>query len=230
MSSGEPSDDQKLLASSRFGFHLFQIHFSITQSSSASRSQHIPISSSVPSQPFPPPFIMKLSNSIIFFVFALFFPVVTEANFIVQILFNNGNPDACSDNEWNQIDYAIFVVSQHQRNRGLRGENSTALADGPDVDTGIIDRELQYYPNYCANNCAGFAPRKCRAVNCVGYRRRGMVETMTRSLFWATDCNNQISELNNLINNMRNVNGFSAGCKSFLGQSRTYNCFTNESC
>jgi len=167
--------------------------------------------------------------------------VTVEANFIVQILFNNGDPYQCSSSEWSQLEYQIYVMSQKQRMRSLRGgEGEDITMEAVTVEEGhevaAVDdedsapqRELAY-PNYCANNCAGQAPRRCMAVNCVGYRKRSLVEEMTRSLFWATDCNNQISELNNLINNMRNTAGFSQGCRQFLEQQRTYNCFTNAYC
>jgi hypothetical protein len=146
-----------------------------------------------------------------------------KANDIIQILFNTQNANSCNGDEWWQIDNAIYVLSQHQR--ALRA-NSTTQEEAIPVD----DQNRALWPNYCANNCAGFYPRTCKALNCVGYRRRSLLHTMTRGLFWATNCQNQISELNNLLNNMRNNNGFSDSCKWYLGLERQYNCFTNERC
>lgn len=152
---------------------------------------------------------------------------VVRANFIVQILFNNGNPYQCSSSEWSQLEYLIYVMSQNQRNlRGADEKGAEAFTEYAEEE-GEEGKQRELWPNYCANRCSGFTPRRCMALNCVGYRRRGL--EMTRNLFWSTDCNNQISELNNLITNFRN-NGLSAGCRQFLEQQRQYNCFTNSNC
>ena len=152
-----------------------------------------------------------------FFIYAvLLFPVLTEANDILQILFNDDYADYCNDSEWYDIDDAIYILSQNQRS--LRG-----------IDNGKRDLKLQPlvhrslgWPNSCANRCAGFTAKTCKALNCVGYRRR--------SLFWASDCNNQISEVNNLLNNLRENGGFSDSCWFYLSLDRIYNCFTDEYC
>lgn len=133
--------------------------------------------------------------------------------------------DACSDDEWWQIDGSIYVLSQQQRS--LRGDSKAVSHEDVPVD----DQNRALWPNYCANRCTGFVPRTCKALNCKGYRRRrGLIEEMTRGLFWASNCNSQIAEVNALLNELRLSFDFSDSCQWYLGLYRTYHCFTDDTC
>jgi hypothetical protein len=164
---------------------------------------------------------MKLIiNPLLVFALALYC-LPSEANDILQILFDDNQADSCNDDEWWQIDGAIYVLSQQQR--ALRGDK---------VRAGIPLDDRALWPNYCANRCGGFVPRTCKALNCKGYRRRrrGMIEHMTRGLFWASNCNSQIAEVNSLLHDLRQNAGFSDRCQEYLGLYRTYHCFTDDTC
>jgi hypothetical protein len=185
---------------------------------------------------------MQVNTTLIVLILSLFVSPVTGVYYIIRIVFNNGSPSSCTSTEWSKIDNAIFVLSQLQRKLGLKGNSSLNVTDTQFNDNEALDeskeklqeavtsgRELAY-PNSCANSCAGFATRTCKALNCKGYRRREMRERKKRGLFWATDCNNQISELNNLMTNLRNTAGFTTKCKDYLALSRKYECFTDDLC
>ena len=180
------------------------------------------------------------------FLFVLMFPGLNNLvhgfdNVILQVLLNNGNDmdcdgnDCCDEYEWDFISHQIYTMSGNQRQ--LRGNNSW---DGGDIITDSVSmdnedesqRQLANYPAYCAYRCAGYAPTRCLALNCKGYRRqhhRVMMESI-RELFWSTNCENQKSEVNNLLNNICNNNQVSHNCKSYLMQPRTMTCYSNVDC
>jgi hypothetical protein len=168
---------------------------------------------------------MKLINPLLLVALTVCLPVLpTEANDILQILFDDNQADACSEDEWWQIDASIYVLSQQQR--ALRGNTKAISREEILVD----DQNRALWPNYCANRCDGFVPRTCKALNCKGYRRRGMIEEMTRGLFWASNCNSQIADVNSLLNDLRLSSDFSASCQWYLGLYRNYHCFTDDTC
>jgi hypothetical protein len=168
---------------------------------------------------------MKFVTTFLFLALSLFSPAVkVQANDVVQILFNDQYASSCNDDEWWQIDNQIYVVSQIQRK--LRGDKE-AIPQEEEVPVDETNRAL--WPTYCANNCAGFAPKTCKALTCVGYRRRTLA-TVMRGLFYGSNCQNQITELNVLLTNLGNRESISSGCKEYLGLSRQYNCFTNATC
>jgi hypothetical protein len=180
---------------------------------------------------------MQLYTTLIVLTLFVLASPVSGVYYIIRIVFNNGSPSSCTSTEWKTIDNAIFVLSQLQRK--LRGNINVTDTPTSGVDINSTPEELQEavisgrelgYPTSCANSCAGFATGTCKALNCKGYRRRTMRNSKDRELFWATDCNNQISELNNLMTNLRNTAGLSARCKDYLALSRTYQCFTTEKC
>jgi hypothetical protein len=179
---------------------------------------------------------MNFSTAIL--ILFSFFPVIVKANNIVQILINEGEPvwcisgwdngaaiwtdKCCSDDDWAKVEHKIYTMSQNQRMRRLRSEESVV------VETVHRDRELPFYSAKCANSCAGFVKGKCLAVNCKGYRRGLLATIMARELYRTTDCNNQKSELNNALNNLRNE--VSSTCRAVLEAPRTMTCFTDEDC
>ena len=136
-------------------------------------------------------------------------------------------------------------MSQNQR--ALRSSNSTIRNDDDEDDDFVevnnstqvgnitdIDRDLATYPRYCANTCAGYVTGRCMALNCKGYRRRTTVESKSsslrpkRDLFYSTGCDNQKSEMNNLLTNIRNEVG--ARCQSLLNAPRKMTCFNTDQC
>jgi hypothetical protein len=128
------------------------------------------------------------------------------------------------------ITHQIYTMAGNQRQ--LRGndivDDGNVLTDAVVTDEDNNARELKTYPAYCANSCAGYAKGWCLALNCVGYRR-SVMESM-RELFWSTNCENQKSEVNNLLNNMCNNNQVGQSCKSFVMAPRTMTCFSNVEC
>ena len=182
---------------------------------------------------------MKLISTVIIFIFSLFVPPVAGTYYdILRVVFNNGNPSSCTTTEWNTIDTAIYNMAKVQRKLSLRGGKSINMTDTSvgDEEDGVtkdeseeINTSRELYPNSCANSCAGFAPKTCKALNCIGYRR-ALMDIKKRELFWASGCNNQITEMNNLITNMRNGPGFTTNCKNYLALSRKYECFTTQYC
>ena len=77
----------------------------------------------------------------------------------LRFLFNLGAPtnaSNCTDADFSIFDDAMYseIFLGRRRKKALRA----------------------LYPNYCANKCAGYVARQCRAVGCVGYRRRTLDE------------------------------------------------------
>jgi hypothetical protein len=193
---------------------------------------------------------MNFSNTIVFF-FLLPFHLV-NANDIIQILLNNGEEDhycvdqwndCCTSSEWDRISRSIYTMSMNQRHtRALRGNETNhddAMMEGID-STGAgnnidVTRELAY-PRQCANNCRAYPAGRCMALNCYGYRqRRSMLESIAslvgqgdRDLFWATNCDNQKSEVNNLLNNLQYQ--FGPRCRSLLNAPRILECYSDVDC
>lgn len=121
-------------------------------------------------------------------------------------------------------------MSKNQRNL----QDSAAV--GAEISNSTnVDRDLQSYPGYCANNCAGYAPGRCMALNCKGYRKsRETAESKPlslrprRDLFYSTGCDNQKSEMNNLLTNIQNELG--PRCKALLNAPRNMTCYGTELC
>jgi hypothetical protein len=183
---------------------------------------------------------MKLYLTYIFFI-ALKVGLIQGLD-VLRTLLNNGNTflcngsNCCTNTEWNLIKTSVLSMTQVQR-RGLRG-NETALNEMVPFDKeSVDDRELQTHARDCARQCAGYVTGYCVAAKCIGYRRRMMDDTTTstimdkqddRHLYWATPCENQKSEMNNLLNNL----GFqvSAKCKRLLDRPRLMTCIYNAVC
>jgi hypothetical protein len=160
---------------------------------------------------------------------------------ILQLLLNNGNSfycidrwnNCCTTTEWNLLSTKVYAMSKNQRDL----EDSSAVEVlGSITEMGNstdVDRDLQSYPGYCANNCAGYASGRCMALNCKGYRRE-MEEAKSssirpkRDLFYATSCDNQKSEMNNLLTNIQNEIG--PRCKALLNAPRKMTCYGTELC
>jgi hypothetical protein len=175
---------------------------------------------------------MKLSMvtiALTFFAF-VFGPVVVHADRMVRFLFNNGVEDAslvgCNADDDVKIDM-IFNQSGYDAtyvNRNLlRSENKNDLHENH-------ERELQLWHPKCKKECAGWAPRTCRATDCVGYRRQlGKATTAInqrglqsgKSFSCTTQVNYLHTELNNLVTN----NLVSTDCKTLLNKPRNVTCF-----
>ena len=178
-------------------------------------------------------------NSFITFLFVMMVSGLSNfvhgySNVILQVLLNNGQnmdcggQDCCNYQEWDVITRQIYTMAGNQRQ--LRGND---IADvGLNVTDAIVvedeARELVTYRAYCANSCAGYARGRCLALNCIGYRR-SVMESM-RELFWSTNCENQKSEVNNLLTNMVNSNQFGQTCKALLMAPRLLTCYSNVLC
>jgi hypothetical protein len=180
-------------------------------------------------------------NFYITFLFVMMFPgsnifVQGFDNVILQVLLNNGNDmycnggNCCNDSEFDLISQQIYTMSGYQRH--LRGND---IADeGTDIieeGTAAEDDEargLRTYAAYCANSCAGYAKGRCLALNCVGYRRSVMESV--RELFWSSNCDNQKSEVNNVLNNIVNNQQVSNNCKSYIMAPRQLTCYSNVYC
>jgi hypothetical protein len=197
---------------------------------------------------------MKFTTITAVFAFftALLANRVNGSYVILQALLNNGNSfycvdrwnNCCTSAEWTLISDRVYTMSQNQRDlednnstvENEEGEfvevnNSTRIGDATD-----IDRDLAItYPRYCANNCAGYSTGRCMALNCKGYRERrtsdeSKVSSLRpkRDLFYATSCENQKSEMNNLLTNIQNEVG--SRCKALLNAPRKLTCFSTDSC
>lgn len=159
-------------------------------------------------------------------------------NVILQVLLNSdenlctdkwGNSvECCEENEWDLISQRFYTMSINQRQ--LRGESDLNEENAADSTSNVVDDEARKlsYSRYCANSCRWYATGRCLALNCKGYRR-SVMETM-RELFWSTNCENQKSEVNNLLNNMANNNEVGENCKILLRSSRKLTCFSNVEC
>lgn len=174
---------------------------------------------------------MKLTttNALLSVAFFLF-PSATMVNAydLVQMLFDQQHAGACSSNDWDIIDAAILEWTNYDY-RKLRGSDA-AIVSNDRIPVDENNRAL--WPWYCANRCDGFAPRTCKAVNCVGYRR-GLVETMKHGLYQAFlyfDCSSQSADLEQVISGIIWYNRVSPACVSYLNIPRQYSCYTDAQC
>lgn len=194
--------------------------------------------------------IMKITAVLtVFLCFAsLLVNRVNGGYVILQVLLNNGNShycidrwnNCCTSTEWDLISSRVYAMSQNQRD--LEGSNTTIQTDDDtfvEVNNSTqvdgINRDLATYPRYCANSCAGYTTGRCMALNCKGYRqRRTTAESKSsalrpkRDLFYSTSCENQKSEMNNLLTNIRNEVG--PRCQSLLNAPRKMTCFNTDRC
>jgi hypothetical protein len=189
--------------------------------------------------------IMKFTSTLKAFI-CLIPLLVTEvmANYVIlQVLLNNGNSfycvdrsnNCCTSTEWNLISTKVYAMSQNQRDLEDHSTvevlgNSTQIGNNTDMD-----RDLQSYPGYCKNNCNGYATGRCMALNCRGYRKsREMEEAKSsslrpkRNLFYSTSCENQKSEMNNLLTNIQSQIG--PRCKALLNAPRKMSCYSTTLC
>lgn len=172
---------------------------------------------------------------------------------VLQVLFNNGESyfcvdqwdNCCNSTEWNLIASRAYTMAQNQRDldgtMGIPSDDSvvdvlqnSTTRDGNSID---VDRELVTYPRYCANRCKGYAPGRCLAMKCRGYRQRRTntvgstplsLRHAQRDLFYSTGCSNQISEMKNLLRNIRRQLG--RRCRSLLNAPRKMTCFNTDDC
>jgi hypothetical protein len=197
---------------------------------------------------------MKLLTSLNAFIcfVALFANKVSGSYYTLQVLLNNGNShycidrwdNCCTSTEWNLISSRAYSMAQHQRILKMDSDiprneskvdvlrNSTQNANN--IDT---DRDLMTYRAFCANRCKGYAPGRCLAMKCRGYRQRHTKDIESqlpqsslrpphRNLFYSTSCDNQRSEINNLFTNLQHELG--PRCNSLLNAPRKMTCF--QSC
>jgi hypothetical protein len=168
---------------------------------------------------------------------------------ILQVLLNNGNKtfkcidrwdNCCNSTEWNFIQSKVYAMSQNQRDL----EENSAVSAVEALDTSThggnstdVDRDLSTsYPRSCANSCAGIAAGRCMALNCLGYRKLSESEANSkpsslrpkRDLFYSTSCENQKSEMRNLLTNIQS--GLGARCRALLNAPRNMTCFSSANC
>ena len=192
---------------------------------------------------------MQFASTLTAFICLVPLVLITEVQagyVILQVLLNSGNSfycidrwnNCCTSTEWNLISTKVYAMSKNQRDL-LEDDSSTAnstLMDFSSNNSTGVDRDLQSYPGYCANNCAGYAPGRCMALNCRGYRARRETSEYksssklrpSRDLFYSTSCDNQKSEMNNLLTNIQNEIG--PRCKALLNAPRKMSCYGTELC
>jgi hypothetical protein len=172
---------------------------------------------------------MKFSvTSIFLMMLSGFNAVYAQENVILRILLNT-RAGSCQGSDWDFVEHQIYTMSINQRQ--LRGDVGSDEGNAADSIISEVDnkaRELQTYPRECANSCRTYPAGRCMALNCRGYRR-GLMES-TRELFWSTPCENQKSEVRNLLTNIANNNQVGASCKASLLQAPQMDCYSNVDC
>jgi hypothetical protein len=167
---------------------------------------------------------MNLQTTAIVAVFlGLFQLFVTPTDALIQIryLFNNGTDDpsmSCDSADMKVID-EIFSV---RVNRNLRSTKASKLEHRPmdfihDFALKHDNRRQLIYPPTCKNLCAGYTPRTCRAVNCIGYRRKLLKEDL--------NCANTTALINADLEN--NINQLTTSCQSLVNAPRIIECYDN---
>jgi hypothetical protein len=154
---------------------------------------------------------------------------------MVRFLFNNGNTPSSSQTCTSQDNAKIDEIFKYRYSRRyLRSAenmvnetaarnyyltNETTFTNPPDfLVNGTVSRELQTYPRYCQNNCAGYKAGCCRATNCIGYRRElknEKFEHRDRDLQVA-DCSTVLTAIQNKLNNLVWNNQVSSSCKNYI--------------
>lgn len=163
---------------------------------------------------------------------------------ILQVLLNSGNSfycvdrwnNCCTSTEWNLISTKVYAMSKNQRDLEDSSVAEVELHNSTEIGNSTnVDRDLQSYPGYCANNCAGYATGRCMALNCKGYcKSRATAESKAsslrpkRDLFYSTGCDNQKSEMNNLLTNIQSQLG--PRCKALLNAPHKMTCYGTELC
>ena len=148
--------------------------------------------------------------------------LLPSSNALIEIryLFNNGVDDpsmTCNEQDM----YIMDEIFSLRVNRNLRGKEVAIEHRAIDFITDMTgskqhpERQLAY-PLYCKDSCRGFAPRTCRAVNCVGYRRK-MVEEM--------QCANTTALINADLAYYSSTNQLSSSCQSLVNAPRTIECY-----
>jgi hypothetical protein len=172
--------------------------------------------------------------------------------YTLQVLLNNGNShycidrwnNCCTSTEWNLISSRAYAMAQNQRYLESNSDNlnddsnidvlrNSTQNDNNNIDT---DRDLKTYRGFCSSKCAGYATGRCLALKCRGYRQRrtegdgskSSLRPIQRAVFYATGCDNQKSEMNNLFNNMQHELG--PRCKSLLNAPRNMTCYNTDDC
>jgi hypothetical protein len=173
---------------------------------------------------------MKLSLGaiVLTFVVAVLSPTNVCADRMVRVLFNNGfnESDSGSCNTTDDILInTIFTLSGYNATYGRR--NLRSMNDHHDEQQ---ERELQLWPPKCKANCAGWAPTKCRATDCVGYRRQlGAAKSPTNqrelSSGKAFSCTTQVNYLHAELNKLVTNNLVSSSCQTLLSKPRNVTCY-----
>jgi hypothetical protein len=152
-------------------------------------------------------------------------PLIAEADMQIQILLNGGNmlesEQICDSWDVEVLEAALHAASQNQR-RGLQDRNKV-------MKRKIISfRDLVFYPPGCKKSCRGFATGHCLVTNCAGFRRLGLRDPDTRNLYWSSNCEGQMEELNDALNTIQAY--LSLDCQALLDAPRLMSCITDEGC
>lgn len=155
---------------------------------------------------------MTIAHLLVAFAFALLVVRDASADRMVRVLFNEGLDSAtagsCTATDDTKINSVIAASSS----------NSTYIKRSLRAGEWQYE-ERQLWPAKCRNNCLGYAPRTCRATDCVGYRRR---ELSSGKSF---KCEDQVEFINHELNKLVNANLVSASCKELLMKPRKCDCY-----
>jgi hypothetical protein len=163
---------------------------------------------------------MKLSAIVATFILLFHEPATVQADRLVRFLFDDGkdDPNSGNCNAWDNILIDGIIT--------LSGYNFTYARQLRSISSAT--RGLQYYPPKCKKNCAGFADGKCKATDCVGYRRV-LAETNNdpRELGSGKSfsCDTQVEYINTELDKLVNNSLVSSSCKKLLSAHRTWDCY-----
>jgi hypothetical protein len=171
---------------------------------------------------------MKLYFRIVLpFLLAVGPTTLVSAEIMIRFIFNDGRAPSifegtyCSSTE-NSLINTIFDLKnllgrRHRQLRSTSGTNSTssAVTLTPHTDT----RELAY-PRKCKDNCAGLATGTCRATDCVGYRRRELMDEIDGKGPDERSLVEQCPALVELVHTKLDALSISSTCRKFLDKSK----------
>jgi hypothetical protein len=151
---------------------------------------------------------MKLSTLVTALSLVLHVPTIVQANRLVRFLFNEGKdePSSGNCNTWDNILIDGIIT--------LSGHNFTYSRQ---LRSSSYARDLQYFPPKCKKNCEGFADGKCRATDCVGYRRQLNGKSFS--------CDTQVAFINRELDKLVNNSLVSSSCKTLLSKPRKTDCY-----
>jgi hypothetical protein len=155
---------------------------------------------------------------------------LVSAEIMIRFIFNDGRAPSifegtyCSSTENSSID-AIFdlktLLGRRRRQLRLTSDTNSTISAAPlaSIEPHTDSRGLAY-PRKCKDNCAGLAKGTCRATDCVGYRRRKLmneIDEMGQERSLATE---QCPALVELVHAKLDALDISSTCRKFLDKSK----------